>query len=72
MLEYLLQFMKMVFSAYFVSLTVLCGLILSFIYPYLINKEESEFKKEYKIGKIVGYVYISVSIGAFFIVKLFG
>ncbi|HCS75477.1 MAG TPA: hypothetical protein DIW17_16585 [Clostridiales bacterium] len=72
MFENLLQFMKLIFSSYFVGLTVFCGLILSFLYPYIIDKEKAEFKKEYKIGRIAGYVYIGGSLAAFFIVKLFG
>lgn len=64
--------MNLIFSAYFVVLSVFCGLILSCLYPYLINKEKTEFRKEYKIGRIVGYVYIGGSIAALFLVKLFG
>ena len=72
MIEMLLRIMKLIFSTYFVGLAIICGLILSFVYPYLIDKEDTEFKKEYKIGRIVGYVYIGGSLAALFIVKLFG
>lgn len=59
-----------IFSSYFVILTVVCGLFLSFVYPYVLI--DSEFKMEYKIGKIIGYVYIGGSLLFFFIIKLFG
>ena len=71
MIDSLFRILKMIFSSYFVGLTMICGIILSFYYPILVCKSETEFKKEYKIGKIIGYIYISGSLAVFIVVKLF-
>ncbi|HHY82811.1 MAG TPA: hypothetical protein GX505_09060 [Clostridiales bacterium] len=70
MLKVIIALMKMIFSLYFVGLTVICGLFLSFVYPMLIS--DPEFKTEYKIGRIAGYIYIAGSIFFLIITKLFG
>jgi len=71
MIDTLLSFMKTVFSSYFAMLTVICGIFLSVIYPYLFISD-SEYKTEYKIGKYIGYLYIFGSLFFFIITKLFG
>jgi predicted DNA-binding transcriptional regulator AlpA len=50
----------MIFTEYLLLLLVICGLILSFIYPAMISQKQ--FPLEYKIGKFGGYLYIG---GAF-------
>ena len=72
MIQNVLQLLKLIFTAYFVGLVIICGFILSFLYPFLIDQAETEFKKEYKVGRIVGYLYIAGSLVVFLIVKLFG
>ncbi|HHU49022.1 MAG: CLC_0170 family protein [Caldicoprobacterales bacterium] len=61
-----------VFSSYFVGLTIFCSFFLSYVYPYILIDSESEFKKEYRIGKYVGYLYAGASLIGFITAKLFG
>ncbi|MGI6538675.1 MAG: CLC_0170 family protein [Caldicoprobacterales bacterium] len=72
MIHQLLTALKTIFSSYFIILCIICGAILSFLYPYQVYSTEMIFKKEYKIGTFIGYIYIFLSIVIFFILKIFG
>lgn len=69
MFDKLLQLMGLLFTPYFVGLLVVCGIILSFVYPIIIA--DSKYPVEYKIGKYAGYIYISGSLVIYIIVMLF-
>ena len=72
MIDSFFLILKMIFSSYFVGLYIFCGIIISFVYPFLIHNSDTEFKKEYKIGRVIGYLYVSGSLAVFIAVKLFG
>ena len=63
------QVLKLLFTPYFVGLTVCCGMILSFVYPKILA--DDRFPVEYKIGKYAGYLYIGGSLLMWFITALF-
>jgi hypothetical protein len=62
--------MHLVFTPYFVGLTIFCGIWLSFVYPNM--AADSRFPIEYRIGKISGYFYMGGSIALYIIGTLFG
>jgi|CZCB01.1.fsa_nt_gi hypothetical protein len=72
MFDRIINIMESVFSSYFVGLALFCSLFLSYIYPRILIYTDIEFKKEYNLGRYVGYIYAIGSILGFFIVKLFG
>lgn len=55
MLHSVLNVLSNIFTIGFVGLLVFCGLILVFVFPRMIN---TKFPLEYKIGKLVGYLYL--------------
>jgi hypothetical protein len=65
----LLYFLKLWSTSYFVGLAVICGLILSFVYPHLLK--DDRYPVEYKIGKYVGYFYIGGGLVLLLISTLF-
>ncbi|HBG76076.1 hypothetical protein QBE55_11275 [Eubacteriales bacterium mix99] len=65
----LLHFLKLWSTSYFVGLAVICGLILSFVYPHLLK--DDRYPVEYKIGKYVGYFYIGGGLVLLLISTLF-
>ncbi len=69
MLDTLIRILKLIFTPYLVGLSILCGIFLSVLFPSLIG--DNEFKKEYKIGKITGYLYMGGSLIMYILVKLF-
>ena len=65
----LLRFLKLWFTSYFVGLAVICGLILSFVYPHMLK--DDRYPMEVKIGKYVGYFYIGGGLVLLLISTLF-
>ena len=70
MLEVILRIIRMVFTQYLVGLLIICGVVLSLIFPAII--EDSKFPVEYKLGKYAGYAYMSLGVLMFIIVMLLG
>ncbi len=65
----LLHFLKLWSTSYFVGLVVICGLVLSFVYPHML--QDDRYPVEYKIGKYVGYFYIGGGLALLLISTLF-
>jgi hypothetical protein len=70
MIEALIRFLELLFTPYFVGLTIVCGIFLSFVYPVILA--DNRFPVEYKIGKYAGYLYIGGSLVMYFITMFFG
>ncbi|HOB19947.1 MAG TPA: hypothetical protein PK830_10140 [Candidatus Atribacteria bacterium] len=66
----MMRLISFIFTPYFVGLLLICGLILSYVYPKLIA--QSKYPVEYRIGKWVGYIFILGGISFFIIAELFG
>jgi len=63
---------RSVFSSYFVGLTLFSSFFLSYVYPHIITHPNIEFKKEYRIGQFIGYIYAGGALIGIIITKLFG
>lgn len=63
---------RSIFTTYFVALVLFCSFFLSYVYPHIMIDSNADFKKEYRIGQLIGYIYTGGALIGFAIAKLFG